>query len=112
MLVWKYEFLCCCLGCLSKEGLQEVTRDIDEISNMRGRQNCWAIRSKAFCGLLRHNQRLRLGWYVDASPGQIQDSDVRPFDWVSMKFFSFLMANSKGYLDPGPSSLKLLNPKP
>ncbi|CAE7862255.1 GIP [Symbiodinium microadriaticum] len=65
--VRRYEFLCCCLGCLCKEDPLEVSRDIEEISKRRSRQN-WAVKSsKALSGLLRHNQRLRPGTYMEAS---------------------------------------------
>ena len=71
-LAWKYEFLCCCLGRLSRAELEELARDIDEISNMRGRQNSWAVRSsKDFSGLLRHNQRYKLGSYMELTLEQI-----------------------------------------
>ncbi|CAE7545959.1 unnamed protein product, partial [Symbiodinium necroappetens] len=90
-LVWKYEFLCCCLGRLSRAELEELARGIDEISNMRGRQNSWAVRSsKDFSGLLRHNQRYKLGSYMELTLEQIHDSKVRPSEWQPRKFFSFL----------------------
>ncbi|CAE7935476.1 unnamed protein product, partial [Symbiodinium necroappetens] len=80
-----------------EEQLKEIADDIASISGMRSRQDGWAVKSsKALSGLLRHNQKLKLGKYLEATMEQIEESSVRPFSWALRKFFAFLMANSKG----------------
>ncbi|CAE7785235.1 unnamed protein product, partial [Symbiodinium necroappetens] len=58
-LAWKYEFLFCCLGCLSQEHLQEIVDDIGEISNMWSRLNGLAVRK--FFAFLMANSKVARG---------------------------------------------------
>ena len=53
-------------------------------------------RSKAMSRILRHDERTVLGKYMECSLEGFQRTSVRPYDWHPRKFFSFLMANSKG----------------
>ncbi|CAE7761900.1 unnamed protein product [Symbiodinium necroappetens] len=74
-LVWKYE--------------HEIADDIEEISNMRSRQNGWAAKSsKALFGLLRQPETPS-GNVYGGLPG------ARRFGWAPRKSFAVLMANSK-----------------
>ena len=53
--------------------------------------------SRTLSRALRHNQKLKLGKYLEASVEQLDDAtSLRPFSWEPRKFFAFLMANSKG----------------
>ena len=46
---------------------------------------------------LRHAPGLKLGKYLEASLEQLDKfTSLKPFSWEPLKFFSFLMANSKG----------------
>ena len=92
-LIWKYEFLCCFLGRLSVESLDELAREIHEVAYLRHDHGSWAVRqSKALSGILRHNERTQLGTYMDVSLEDLQRLKTRPL----RSSFSFLMANSKG----------------
>ena len=46
--------------------------------------------------ILRHDERAVLGKYMEYSLEGFQRTSVLPYDWHPRKFFSFLMANSKG----------------
>ena len=97
-LLWKYEFLCCFRGCLSSSEMEGLTQEIFEISKIRHDFSSWSVRSsKALSGALRHGISLKLGRYMDATLEDLHTlTRLRPFDWHPRKFFSFLMANSKG----------------
>ena len=97
-LCWKYEFLNCCIGSLSKEQLDETSSGINEVVQLGGSPNSWAVRnSKAMSRALRHAPGLKLGKYLEASLEQLDKyTSLKPFSWEPLKFFSFLMANSKG----------------
>ena len=46
---------------------------------------------------LRHAPGIKLGNYLEASMEQLENfTSLKPFSWEPRKFFSFLMANSKG----------------
>ena len=97
-LLWKYEFLRCFLGCLTREHLQDLSREIDEISSMNRNFTSWSVKSsKQLSAGLRHDYKVKLGHYMEAS---IEDfhthTRLRCFDWEPRKFFAFLAANSKG----------------
>ena len=97
-LLWKYEFLCCFMGCLSSEHLNDLTQEITGISRLRQDFNSWSVRSsKALSAALRHDRNIQLGRYMEVSMEDLHThTRLRPFDWHPRKFFSFLMANSKG----------------
>ena len=97
-LLWKYEFLCCFLGCLSSTDLEGLTQEIDDISRLRHNYSSWSVRSsKALSAALRHDNNLKIGRYMEATLDDLQaHKRLRPFDWQPRKFFAFLMANSKG----------------
>ena len=88
-LCWKIECLNCCIG--SSSGINEVVQ-------LGGSPNSWAVRnSKAMSRALRHAPGLKLGKYLEASMEQLdKHTSLKPFNWEPRKFFSFLMANSKG----------------
>ena len=96
-LVSKYEFLCYFLGCLDEAELATVTTEIRDVSNLSYNHGSWAVKtSKAMSRILRHDERTVLGKYMECSLEGFQRTSVRPYDWHPRKFFSFLMANSKG----------------
>ena len=96
-LVWKYEFLRYFLGCLDEAELATVTTEICDVSNLSYNHGSWAVKtSKAMSRILRHDERTVLGKYMECSLEGFQRTSVRPYDWHPRKFFSFLMANSKG----------------
>ena len=97
-LCWKIEFLNCCLGSLPKEQLDEISAGINEVVQLGGQPNSWAVRnSKALSRALRHTASLKLGKYLEASIEQLDSAtSLRPFNWEPRKFFAFLVANSKG----------------
>ena len=45
-LLWKHEFLRCFLGCLTREHLQDLSREIDEISGMNQNFTSWSVRPR------------------------------------------------------------------
>ena len=97
-LLWKYEFLCCFMGCLSSEHLEELTQEITGISRLCHDSNSWPVwSSKALSAALRHDTDIKLGRYMEASMEDLHThTRLGPFDWHPRKFFSFLMANPKG----------------
>ena len=97
-LCWKFEFLNCCLGSLPKEQLDEISSEINAVVQLGGSPNSWAVRSsKAMSKALRHTPIIKLGHYLEASMEQLEKhTSLKPFSWEPRKFFSFLMANSKG----------------
>ena len=97
-LLWKYEFLRCFLGCLTSEHLQDLSREIDEISGMNHNFTSWSVRSsKALPAALRHDDNVKLGRFMEASIEDLRShTRLRCFDWEPRKFFAFLAANSKG----------------
>ena len=97
-LCWKVEFLNCCLGSLPKEQLDEISSEINEVVRLGGYPNSWAVRnSKTMSKALRHTPAIKLGNYLEASMEQLEKyTSLKPFSWEPRKFFSFLMANSKG----------------
>ena len=96
-LVSKYEFLRYFLGCLDEPELATVTTEIRDVSNLSYNHGSWAVKtSKAMSRILRHDERTVLGKYMECSLEGFQRTSVRPYDWHPRKFFSFLMANSKG----------------
>ena len=96
-LLWKYELLRCCFGCLPREELQGLSREIDEISGMNHRFTSWSVKtSKLLSAVLRHNSSVTLGKYLEASIEDLHtQTKLRCFDWEPKKFFAFLAANSK-----------------
>ena len=67
-LLWKYEFLCCFMGCLSSEHLNDLTQEITGISRLRQDFNSWSVRSsKALSAALRHDRNIQLGRYMEVS---------------------------------------------
>eukprot|EP00439_Symbiodinium_sp_Y106_P056930 s2704_g8.t1 len=97
-LLWKYEFLCCFMGCLSSTDLEGLTQEIDDISRLRHNYSSWSVKSsKALSAALRHDNNLKIGRYMEATLEDLHaHARLRPFDWRPRKFFAFLMANSKG----------------
>ena len=96
-LEWKVDFLRCCLGCLSKQELLEVDREIAHVEAQRHLHGSYYVRtSKALSRHLRHSQDFPLGKFLEGSVEQLQRTSVKPFDWNPDKFFAFIMANSKG----------------
>ncbi|OLQ08703.1 hypothetical protein AK812_SmicGene7804 [Symbiodinium microadriaticum] len=97
-LCWKFEFLNCCIGSLPKEQLDEISSEINAVVQLGGSPNSWAVRSsKAMSKALRHTPIIKLGHYLEASMEQLEKhTSLKPFSWEPRKFFSFLMANSKG----------------
>ena len=96
-LVWKYEFLRCFLGCLDEAELSTVAAEIRDVSHLSFNHGSWAVKtSKNMSRILRHDDRTVLGKYMEFSLEGFQRTSVKPFDWHPRKFFSFLMANSKG----------------
>ena len=78
--------------------MDEISSEIDNVFRLRSSPNSWPVRtSKAMSRALRHEIGDRLGKYLEASLEQLDaNSSIRPFSWEPRKFFSFLMANSKG----------------
>ena len=96
-LVWKYDFLRCFLGCLDEAELSTVAAEIRDVSHLSFNHGSWAVKtSKNMSRILRHDDRTVLGKYMEFSLEGFQRTSVKPFDWHPRKFFSFLMANSKG----------------
>ena len=96
-LVWKYDFLRCFLGCLEEAELSTVAAEIRDVSHLSFNHGSWAVKtSKNMSRILRHDDRTVLGKYMEFSLEGFQRTSVKPFDWHPRKFFSFLMANSKG----------------
>ena len=74
-----------------------MTTEIRDVSNLSYNHGSWAVKtSKAMSRILRHDERTVLGKYMECSLEGFQRTSVRPYDWHPRKFFSFLMANSKG----------------
>eukprot|EP00439_Symbiodinium_sp_Y106_P001218 s8213_g1.t1 len=96
-LLWKYEFLRCCFGCLPREELESLSREIDEIGGMNHRFTSWSVKtSKLLSAVLRHNSSVTLGKYLEASIEDLHTkTKLKCFDWEPKKFFAFLAANSK-----------------
>ncbi|CAE7518267.1 unnamed protein product [Symbiodinium necroappetens] len=94
---WSGNMKCGCLGSLSSADVNELEQDIRDISDMRGHQSSWAVKSSEnLSGTLCHNERFKLGTYMELSLEELQQSKVRPFDWNPRKIVAFVMANSKG----------------
>eukprot|EP00439_Symbiodinium_sp_Y106_P002499 s7750_g1.t1 len=87
-LVWKYDFLRCFLSCLDEAELSTVAAEIRDVSHLSFNHGSWAVKT--------HDDRTVLGKYMEFSLDGFQRTSVKPFDWHPRKFFSFLMANSKG----------------
>ena len=67
------------------------------LSHLSFNHGSWAVKtSKNMSRILRHDDRTVLGKYMEFSLEGFQRTGVKPFDWHPRKFFSFLMANSKG----------------
>ena len=96
-LLWKYEFLRCCFGCLPREELESLSREIAEIGGMNHRFTSWSVKtSKLLSAVLRHNSSVTLGKYLEASIEDLHTkTKLKCFDWEPKKFFAFLAANSK-----------------
>ena len=85
-LVWKYEFLCCFLGCLSAEGLHTLANEITQVAQLRHDHASWAVRqSKALSEILRHNERTQLGSYMEISLEGLQRFKTLPLEWHPTK---------------------------
>ena len=57
----------------------------------------WSVKSsKQLSAALRHDYKVKLGRYMDASIDLHTHTRLRCFDWEPRKFFAFLAANSKG----------------
>ncbi|CAE7884133.1 unnamed protein product, partial [Symbiodinium necroappetens] len=55
-LLWKYEFLRCFLGCLPREDLQDLSREIDEIGRTNHSFTSWSVKSsKLLSAVLRRS---------------------------------------------------------
>ena len=90
-------FLRCFLGCLEEAELSTVAAEIRDVSHLSFNHGSWAVKtSKNMSRILRHDDRTVLGKYMEFSLEGFQRTSVKPFDWHPRKFFSFLMANSKG----------------
>eukprot|EP00439_Symbiodinium_sp_Y106_P035936 s1632_g4.t1 len=74
-LLWKYEFLCCFLGCLSSTDLEGLTQEIDDISRLRHNYSSWSVRK--FFAFLMANSKGRFSLWV-APKALVFD---RFFDW-------------------------------
>ena len=81
-LLWKYEFLCCFMGCLSNTDLEGLTQEIDDISRLRHNFGSWSVKSsKALSAALRHDNNLKIGRYMAATLEGLQaHTRLRPFD--------------------------------
>eukprot|EP00439_Symbiodinium_sp_Y106_P010123 s10289_g1.t1 len=127
-LVWKYEFLRCFLGCLDEAELSSRTSfgstsssDVSSAVSMRQSCQLWQLRSgtcpisvitavktsKNMSRILRHDDRTVLGKYMEFSLEGFQRTSAKPYDWRPPKFFSFLMANSKGRFNIGVAPVAL-----
>ena len=97
VVVWKYQFLCCCFGALSKELLEQIRDEIRSISQLAWDHGSWFVKdSKAMSGILRHGSPSELGRYMELPLEGLQQRRIKPFDWAPAKFFAFIMANTKG----------------
>ena len=80
-LCWKIEFLNCCLGSLPKEQLDEIAAGTNEVVQLGGQPNSWAVRnSKTLSGALRDNAKLKLGKYL---AGHYPEGEVQPVAFLS-----------------------------
>ena len=71
-LCWKIEFLNCCLGSLPEEQLDGIAAGIEEVVKLGGQPHGWAVRnSKTLSQALRHNAKLNLGKFLEASMEQL-----------------------------------------
>ena len=60
-LLWKYEFLRCFLGCLPREDLQDLSREIDEIGRTNHSFTSWSVKSsKLLSAVLRHSSNVAI----------------------------------------------------
>ena len=112
IVVWNYQFLCCCAGALSKELLAQIRDEIKSTSELAWDHGSWFVRSsKAMSGILRHSSSSELGRCMGLSFEGLQDRKMKPFDWAPAKFFAFIVANTKGRLQVwlGPASLSFDN---
>ena len=97
-LCWKFEFLNAALEVFQRSSWMRSLQRSTQSSNLGDRRIAGLFVAARLCRRLFGTPRSSsLGHYLEASMEQLEKhTSLKPFSWEPRKFFSFLMANSKG----------------